>query len=40
LFFPFRKRVQSSGMVKDSESKEKKAVRTLFFFSNPLFLGS
>ncbi len=39
LFFPFRKRVQSSGMVKDSESKEKKAVRTLFFFFQPPFFG-
>ncbi len=26
-------------MVKDSESKEKKAVRTLFLFSTPPFFG-
>jgi hypothetical protein len=37
LFFPFRKRVLSPGMVKDSESKEKKAVRTLFL--TPPFPG-
>jgi hypothetical protein len=39
IFFPFQKRVLSPGMVKNSESKEKKAVRTLFS-PPPFFLGS
>ncbi len=30
LFFPFQKRVRSPGMVKDSESKEKKKMSESF----------